>query len=136
MYVLVVDVERYFEFLFWNSVVWIWLCKFGLDGSEVVEVDLVISFKVFCECFGSCVMLWFDQKCIDIEYLDGLFKYLKSGWSFVDMFEGCKVDFFVDFEFCNVIFGKVIGVVFGEVMICIVCVFEDCVCVFYGEVRC
>lgn len=125
MYALVADVERYPEFLPWNSAARVRTRTPQPDGSEVVEADLVISFKVFRERFGSRVTLWPAIRRIDTEYLDGPFKYLKSGWTFADTPEGCKVDFFVDFEFRNAILGKVIGVVFGEAMTRIVRAFED-----------
>ena len=127
MYALVADIERYPEFLPWNAAARIRSRQPGPEaGSELVEADLVISFKVFRERFGSRVTLWPEQKRIDTEYLDGPFKYLKSGWSFADLPHGsCKVDFFVDFEFRNAILGKVIGVVFGEAMSRIVRAFED-----------
>ena len=133
MYALVADIERYPEFLPWNSAARIRARRPGEGGSEVVEADLVISFKVFRERFGSRVTLWPDAKRIDTEYLDGPFKYLRSGWSFADLPEGgCKVEFFVDFEFRNAILGKVIGVVFGEAMSRIVRAFEDRARVLYG----
>ena len=131
MYALVADIERYPEFLPWNTAARIRSRRPGPDGGELVEADLVISFKVFRERFGSRVTLWPDERRIDTEYLDGPFKYLKSGWSFADLPPaegrpgGCKVDFFVDFEFRNAILGKVIGVVFGEAMSRIVRAFED-----------
>ena len=133
MYALVADIERYPEFLPWNTAARIRLRRPGPDGSELVEADLVISFKVFRERFGSRVTLWPAEKRIDTEYLDGPFKYLKSGWSFADLPQGgCKVDFFVDFEFRNAILGKVIGVVFGEAMSRIVRAFEDRARALYG----
>ena len=133
MYALVADIERYPEFLPWNTAARIRSRQPGPDGSELVEADLVISFKVFRERFGSRVTLWPAQKRIDTEYLDGPFKYLKSGWSFADLPHGsCKVDFFVDFEFRNAILGKVIGVVFGEAMSRIVRAFEDRARALYG----
>lgn len=133
MYALVADIERYPEFLPWNSAARVRSRRPAEDGSEVVEADLVISFKVFRERFGSRVTLWPAQKRIDTEYLDGPFKYLRSGWSFADLPEGgCKVEFFVDFEFRNAILGKVIGVVFGEAMSRIVRAFEDRARVLYG----
>ncbi|WP_374638016.1 type II toxin-antitoxin system RatA family toxin [Paracoccus sp. (in: a-proteobacteria)] len=134
MYALVADIERYPEFLPWNAAARIRTRRPGPEaGSELVEADLVISFKVFRERFGSRVTLWPQQKRIDTEYLDGPFKYLKSGWSFADLPHGsCKVDFFVDFEFRNAILGKVIGVVFGEAMSRIVRAFEDRARALYG----
>ena len=134
MYALVADIERYPEFLPWNTAARIRSRRPGPEAdSELVEADLVISFKVFRERFGSRVTLWPQQKRIDTEYLDGPFKYLKSGWSFADLPHGsCKVDFFVDFEFRNAILGKVIGVVFGEAMSRIVRAFEDRARALYG----
>ena len=133
MYALVADIERYPEFLPWNTAAHIRARRPGASGSEVVEADLVISFKVFRERFGSRVTLWPETKRIDTEYLDGPFKYLRSGWSFADLPEGgCKVEFFVDFEFRNAILGKVIGVVFGEAMSRIVRAFEDRAKALYG----
>ena len=133
MYDLVADVASYPQFLPWNSAARIRSRTPIAGGGEVMEADLVISFKVFRERFGSRVTLWPQQKRIDTEYLDGPFKYLKSGWSFADLPHGsCKVDFFVDFEFRNAILGKVIGVVFGEAMSRIVRAFEDRARALYG----
>ena len=87
--------------------------------------DLVISFKVFREKFGSRVTLYEAKRSIDTEYLDGPFKYLKSTWDFKDVEGGCEVAFFVDFEFKNAILQGVIGVVFNEAMNRIVRAFEN-----------
>ncbi|MDS9467497.1 type II toxin-antitoxin system RatA family toxin [Paracoccus sp. MBLB3053] len=134
MYALVADVESYPQFLPWNSAARIRSRTPGPEGSEVIEADLVISFKVFRERFGSRVTLWPDHRRIDTEYLDGPFKYLKSGWNFDEMPEGgCRVEFFVDFEFRNAILGKVIGVVFHEAMVRIVRAFEDRARALYGS---
>ena len=134
MYDLVADVERYPQFLPWNSAARIRSRAQRPDGAEVIEADLVISFKVFRERFGSRVTLWPDERRIDTEYLDGPFKYLKSGWSFADLPHGsCKVDFFVDFEFRNVILQKVIGVVFDEAMRRVVRAFEARAEALYGK---
>ncbi|SDE64985.1 coenzyme Q-binding protein COQ10 [Paracoccus isoporae] len=133
IYDLVADVERYPEFLPWNSAARIRSRAPGPDGSEVIEADLVISFKVFRERFGSRVTLWPDDLKIDTEYLDGPFRYLRSGWSFRDLEAGgCEVDFFVDFEFRNAILARLIGVVFDEAMSRIVRGFEDRARALYG----
>lgn len=135
MYDLVADVARYPEFLPWNSAARIRARKPQADGSEVLEADLVISFKLFRERFGSRVRLWPEQRRIDTEYLDGPFKYLRSYWTFADHDGGgCDVAFFVDFEFRNVILQKVIGVVFNEAMHRIVKAFEDRAKALYGAV--
>jgi coenzyme Q-binding protein COQ10 len=136
MYDLVADVARYPEFLPWNSAARIRsrqpLPDQGL-GAEVMEADLVISFKLFRERFGSRVRLFPERSRIETDYLDGPFKYLKSYWEFADRPEGgTDVAFFVDFEFKNIILQKVIGVVFDEAMRRIVRAFEDRARALYG----
>ncbi len=131
MYDLVADVESYPKFLPWNSAARIRSRK-NMGNHQVMEADLVISFKVFRERFGSRVTLWPEAKKINTEYLDGPFKYLHSNWMFTDMEGGCEVDFFVDFEFKNIILQKLIGVVFGEAMRRTMRAFEDRAKVLYG----
>ncbi|WP_282029444.1 type II toxin-antitoxin system RatA family toxin [Paracoccus marcusii] len=136
MYDLVADIESYPQFLPWNSAARIRTRTTRPDGAEEITADLVISFKVFRERFGSRVVLWPEQDGvwkIDTEYLDGPFKYMRSGWSFKDRPEGgCHVEFFVDFEFKNAILQRLIGVVFHEAMSRIVRAFEDRARKLYG----
>ena len=133
MYDLVADVAAYPKFLPWTAAARI-RSRTPIEGAEVMEADLVISFKVFRERFGSRVTLWPSQMKIDTEYLDGPFKYLKSGWSFRDVAGGCEVTFFVDFEFRNAILQGIIGVVFNEAMHRVVRAFEKRAADLYGAV--
>jgi coenzyme Q-binding protein COQ10 len=133
MYDLVADVARYPEFLPWNSAARIRSRRPLAEGGEVLEADLVISFKVFRERFGSRVTLWPERLRIETEYLDGPFRYLKSWWQFRDLPQGgCEAEFFVDFEFRNFVLQKVIGVVFDEAMRRIVRAFENRAAALHG----
>ena len=123
MYELVADVAKYPDFLPWCAAARIRSRDKSADR-EVMLADLVISFKVFRERFGSRVTLFEDDMKIDTEYLDGPFKYLKSTWNFREASEGCEVDFYVDFEFKSKILQGVIGVVFNEAMQRVVRAFE------------
>lgn len=123
MYDLVADVKSYPEFLPWCAGARIRQTVKHPDRSEI-DADLVISFKVFREKFGSRVVLHPDDHKIDVAYLDGPFKYLNNHWHFSDCDGGCEVDFFVDFEFKSKLLQTVIGVVFGEAMQRIVRAFE------------
>ncbi len=124
MYDLVADVASYPEFLPWCAASRI-RSRTDRGDHEVMEADLVISFKVFRERFGSRVTLWTNGRRIDTAYIDGPFKYLESSWHFRDRAEGgCAVEFQVDFEFKNRVLQSVIGVVFHEAMERIVRAFE------------
>ena len=133
MYDLVADVACYPEFLPWNSAARI-RSRSPIDGGEVMEADLVISFKVFRERFASRVMLFPGEKRIETEYLDGPFRHMKSTWGFRERDAGgCEVDFFVDFEFRNAILQGIIGVVFNDAMQRIVRAFERRAAVLYTD---
>lgn len=131
MYDLVADVGSYPQFLPWNSAARI-RSRTPIEGGEVMEADLVISFKVFRERFGSRVTLWPGAKKIDTEYLEGPFHHMKSTWAFRDIEGGCEVDFFVDFEFRNAILQGIIGVVFNDAMTRVVRAFERRAAELYG----
>ena len=123
MFELVADISSYPEFLPW--------CAAARVRKEIhtgvikqIEADLVISFKVFREKFGSRVLLDASKFTIETEYIDGPFSHMHSVWSFNNSEQGCEVNFNVDFEFKNVMLQSIIGLVFNDAMQRIVRAFE------------
>ncbi|MCF7700224.1 type II toxin-antitoxin system RatA family toxin [Loktanella sp. M215] len=131
MYALVADVEDYPKFLPWTAA-----ARLRSESEEgdhtVLLADLVVSFKVFRETFGSRVTLWPEKKQIDTEYIDGPFKHLNSRWTFQDVEEGCKVHFHVDFEFKNRLLQGAAGMFFNQAMQTIVKAFQKRAAQLYG----
>ena len=132
MYGLVADVASYPKFLPWTAAARVRSVTPQVDGSEVMEADLVISFKVFRERFTSCVVLWPEKSRIETEYLDGPFKYLKSNWQFRDVTGGCEVAFDVNFAFKNRFLQSAADLFFYEAMKRIVRAFEERADALYG----
>ena len=132
MYDLVADVARYPEFLPWTAAARI-RSRTPEGDHEVMLADLVVSFKVFREKFGSRVTLWPDRKRIDTEYIEGPFRHLHSRWEFRDVEGGSEVHFEVDFEFRNIILQKAAGLFFFEAMQRIVRAFESRARQLYGQ---
>ena len=116
MYDLVADVESYPKFLPWTAAARIRSTR--EDGDAVIMLaDLVISFKVFRERFGSRVTLYPDAKKIDTEYLDGPFEKMVSNWTFEPAEEGgCNVSFHVDFAFRNKLLQTTATIFFNDAM--------------------
>lgn len=117
---LVADVEGYPEFLPWcieSKIV-------GREGN-VFYADLIIGYKLFREKFGSKVSL--DRpNHVHVQYLRGPMKHLSNHWRFIPMPEGgCMIDFYVDFEFKNPVFQKLMGVFFNEIVRRMVSAFES-----------
>ena len=133
MYALIADVSAYPEFLPWCAAARIRSRRPTPEG-EVVDADLVISFKLFRERFGSRVTLKPEQNRIEVAYLDGPFRYLNNTWHFKPVDEKrCEVDFFVDFEFKSRTLQAIIGIVFNEAMQRIVRAFEARAEELYGK---
>mgnify|MGYP005989317425 CR=1 FL=1 len=132
MFALVGDVARYPEFLPWTAAARIRKTDQHADHAEMLA-DLVISFKVFRETFGSRVLLWPEAKKIDTSYLDGPFKHMVSEWRFEDNDGGCDVHFYVDFEFKNKILQSAIGLFFDAAMRQVVQSFEARAHELYGK---
>lgn len=131
MYDLVADVGSYPEFLPWTAAARI-RSREDEGDHEVMLADLVISFKVFRERFGSRVTLWPEDRRIDTEYLDGPFHHMLSKWGFTDVEGGCEVSFYVDFEFRNRLLQGAAGMFFYDAMQRIVRAFERRAAELYG----
>lgn len=132
MYDLVADVAAYPAFLPWTAAARIRSVTDEGDR-QVMLADLVISFKLFRERFGSKVTLWPADLRIDTEYLDGPFHHMQSRWDFRDRPEGgCEVAFAVDFEFRNRLLSGAAGLFFNEAMLRVVRAFEGRAKELYG----
>ena len=108
MFDLVADVGKYHDFLPWCA------------GSRVrtrteteLVADLTIGFGPFRESFTSRVALE-KPKTVNVKYENGPFRYLNNQWTFTPASNGCRVDFFVDFEFRSRMLQAAIGVVFNQ----------------------
>ena len=134
MYDLVADVARYPEFLPWTAAARI---RRETDLGDHIEMlaDLVISFKVFRERFGSRVRLYPDEKRIETEYVDGPFRHMRSTWRFRDSDGGCEVEFEVDFEFRNRLLAGAANMFFEDAMQRVVRAFERRANELYGGRR-
>ena len=132
MYDLVADVERYPEFLPWTAAARI-RSREDIGDHEVMLADLVVSFKVFRERFGSRVALWPATRRIETEYIDGPFSHMRSTWVFREAGDGCEVKFDVDFEFRNKLLQRAAGLFFYEAMQRIVRAFEARAAALHGD---
>jgi len=126
---LVADIERYPEFLPWCVA-----CRVRERDGEVIWGDLMVGFKVFRETFSSKVTLHRPGR-IDVEYVDGPFRYLNNHWLFEPVEDGTatEIDFYIDFEFRSRMLQAVAGAVFNEAVRRMVSAFEARAHAVYGE---
>ncbi|MDP6691541.1 MAG: type II toxin-antitoxin system RatA family toxin [Alphaproteobacteria bacterium] len=130
MFDLVADIERYPEFLPWCVA-----CRITRTEGPVIWGDLMVGFKVFREKFTSKVTLHPPGR-IDVEYIDGPFRYLNNHWQFNPMEDGqsTEIDFFIDFEFRSRMLQAVASTVFNEAVRRMVGAFESRASVIHAKV--
>jgi coenzyme Q-binding protein COQ10 len=105
---LVADVGKYPQFLPWCVA-----ARVRSQTETELLADLTIGFGPFRETFSSRVDLDRPHQ-VRVRYENGPFRYLKNQWTFSPDPKGCRVDFFVDFEFRSRLLQAAIGVVFNE----------------------
>lgn len=127
MYALVADIERYPEFLPWCIA-----ARIRERRTDFICADLVIGFGLVRERFTSNVKLDPPGR-VDVTYAEGPFRYLNNHWSFERVPGGCRVDFFVDFEFKSRMLQKLIEMLFGEAVRRMVAAFEGRARKLYGK---
>lgn len=115
---LVSDVEDYPNFL-------PWCVALRVTGNQdnIIRADMVVGFKMIREKFTSKVTLTPKER-IDVEYLDGPFRYLENRWLFIEKEGGCEIDFFIDFEFRSRLLQKIMEPLFHEAVRRMVRAFE------------
>jgi coenzyme Q-binding protein COQ10 len=126
LFALVADVERYPEFLPWCVG-----ARITERRPDLIVADLIIGFRMFRERFTSRVALDPPQR-IDVAYAEGPFRYLNNHWTFAAVPVGCRLGFFVDFEFRSRLLQKVIEVLFSEAVRRMVGAFEKRARDLYG----
>lgn len=125
---LVADVGKYPEFLPWCTG-----ARIREQTPDMILADLMIGFKMVRERFTSKVWLDRPNMRIDVEFVDGPFRYLKNHWTFVDTGDGhCRIGFYLEFEFKSAMLQKLIGVLFHEAVKRMVAAFESRARALYG----
>ena len=127
LFALVADVERYPEFPPWCVG-----ARVRDLRSDLIVADLIIGFRMFRERFTSRVKLDPSRR-IDVAYSEGPFRYLNNHWVFEKVPGGCRIDFFVDFEFKSRLLQRVIEMLFHEAVRRMVAAFEHRAEQLYGK---
>jgi coenzyme Q-binding protein COQ10 len=126
LFALVADIERYPEFLPWCLA-----ARVKERRADLVVADMVIGFRMFRERFTSRVALDPPRR-IDVTYAEGPFRRLNNHWVFEQAPDGCRIDFYVDFEFKSRLMQRLIEVLFGEAVRRMVGAFEKRARDLYG----
>ena len=125
IYELVMDIEKYPEFLPWCK-----QAKFIQEFSKQnLHADLLINFKSFFEKYRSNVShgkSGLNAYFVDVVAIEGPFKKLVNQWQFRDLENGeCEVKFFIEFEFNSILLTKMLSPIFKKAAEKMMAAFEE-----------
>lgn len=116
---LVIDIEKYPEFLPWCMG-----ARINLRQEHKIEADVIVGYKMFREVFSSRVHM-IRPNAIEVEYLKGPMRHLHNKWVFTDLGrDRCEVDFFVDFSLRTKLFESVVDQFFQKALARMIEAFE------------
>lgn len=124
IYQLIIDVEKYPEFLPWCNKANILEKK-----TKYFIADLVITFKVITESYCSRVDLKAPKGGyaeINVSLISGPFKTLRNRWTLKKLKNNqTEIEFFIDFEFKSSLLDKLISLMFYKACEKMLTAFED-----------
>lgn len=128
MFELVNDIDGYKDFLPWCGD-----SKVLEQSSEEMVASVTIDFKGLRKTFTTHNSLT-PYSRTELKLVDGPFSELLGRWEFVELEESaCKVVLNLDFNFSNVLVGKMVGPIFKGIADSMVDSFCDRANEIYGE---
>ncbi len=113
MYALVADVERYPEFLPLCDGLRM-LSRTPQGTGELLLTEMTVGYMSLQERFTSRVTLDPDRPFVLAVATDGPFHRMENRWSFLSAAGGCDVDFYINYEFRNVMLQMLVGSMFDH----------------------
>ena len=111
MFALVADVESYPEFLPLCEALKV-TSRRERENKTLLIADMTVGYKAIRETFTSQVMLDPEALRIEVQYLNGPFRYLNNVWTFLPANGGSDIGFYIDYEFKSRMLGILMGSMF------------------------
>lgn len=123
IYDLIIDIERYPEFLPWISA-----ARIIEETEEMLIADLIIRFKIFSEHYRSRVELIppKNRKAeVNVSLVSGPFSHLYNCWHLEGLKKNeTRISFTLDFKFKSALLDNMVGVLFSNACQKMVAAFE------------
>ena len=124
---LVMDIEKYPEFLPWCLA-----ARVNEKRKNDLSADVIVGYGVFREKFSSRVHFT-RATSIEVDYLQGPMRQLQNKWTFRDVKGGCEVDFYIDFSLKSKLFEKLVDQFFHRALVKMINAFEARAQQLYGK---
>lgn len=119
MYALVADIESYPNFLSWCSATEILEADANADVDSETEEQVIarvdINFRGVKQSFTTSNINQPSQSIFMSLHESAAFNQMQGQWRFIDLGDGCKVEFELEFSIRSNLLAGVIGKVFGHI---------------------
>ena len=132
LFALVVDVERYPEFVPWVTRLRTWNRRPDGEGITLLDAEAEVGFSIVHERFSTRVRLDEPALAIDVALISGPFRRLENRWRFAPHDTGAELRFEIDFEFKSRLLDTLLAVNFHRAVNRLVGCFEDRAKALYG----
>ncbi len=126
LYALVLDIERYPEFLPWCVA-----ARILERGDDWLRADLIAGYKAIREKFTSEVQLTPNRR-IEVRYISGPLKQLSNVWCFDPAPGGCNLGFELSFSFKTALLSNLFEMFFEQALKRMAAAFEARAHQLYG----
>ncbi|MFC5343826.1 type II toxin-antitoxin system RatA family toxin [Brevundimonas staleyi] len=106
---LVADVEAYPRFVKWVTSMRVWNRREEAAGVSLLDAEAAVGFAFMKERFSTWVRHDRNLPRVEVGLLRGPFKHLKNRWDFVEMPEGTRLEFMIDFAFKSPILNAMLN---------------------------
>ena len=132
MFDLVADMERYPEFVPMCDRLKI-RSRSDLGERQRILADMSVAYKIVRETFTTQVTLNRPDLLVDVQYIEGPFRYLENQWKFIETGENsCEIHFAIDYEFKAKTLGLLMGGMFERLFSKFTTAFEKRADEIYG----
>jgi coenzyme Q-binding protein COQ10 len=114
MLALVADVERYPEFVPLCERLVVRSRETDEDGRQIIVAAMTAGYGPIHETFTSRVTIDRAERRIVVSYLDGPFRRLENTWDFEPVGEGCRIAFYISYEFRSLPLQMLMGAMFDK----------------------
>ena len=103
LFQLVSDIGAYPDFIKWVQSMRVEDVRKPDDNKAEMLGHARVGFKGFSEKFSTRVATDAEKRTIFVDLVQGPLKHLKNSWEFKDAENGTDINFYVDFEFKNLL---------------------------------
>lgn len=132
LFALVGDVEAYPQFVPWIVSMRTWNARSEGESVSTIDAQAGVGFSFLKEKFSTRVRRDAAARQIEVGLLSGPFRKLANRWRFIEVPDGTRIEFDIDFEFKSRLLAGLLSANFHQAVDKLMACFEARAKALYG----